>query len=280
MTIKRILLAHGGLEDQQVGLATALELARQFEAEVEVFHAITDSRDAVAFVGEGMTSAMIEGVIAMAEKDAAERRVRARKYFDEARSSAAPELQGRLEFVEHVGREDELVGAHGRMFDLIVAARPSGETSASKQLTLEAALQETGRPVLIVGASKPKIADARIAIFWNGSVESCKAITAALPFLRVASGVVLFSVNVSADNGLTAADAVRYLAAHGITATHKEIDEGGRATGDALIDKAQQCGAELLVMGAFTHSRLRRLIFGAVTGAVIEGSPIAALMIH
>ena len=134
MTIRKILVPLTGIGDETPAVESALTVARRLKAHVEVFHAAVDPRDAVAFVGEGMTSAMIEQIMGAAETEGKERSVKVRELFDKLCSRDAVPRASRpgadgfsAEFVQRIGREDDLVAEHGRIADLIVACKPPAE---------------------------------------------------------------------------------------------------------------------------------------------------------
>ena len=78
----------------------------------------------------------------------------------------------------------------------------------------------------------------------------------------------------------SAADFVDYLALHDVTATAQTLEPGHRLTGDALLAEATTIGAGLLIMGAYTHSRVRRMIFGSVTEHVLSTAEIPVVMMN
>jgi nucleotide-binding universal stress UspA family protein len=281
MTIRKILAPVGG-EGEGDALNIALALGRRFGAHVEILHAGTDVREAVAFVGEGMTAAMIEQIMQAAAADSRERGAKARALAERAMaSSGAPGLDSAKPgfsagFVEMLGREDELVAAWGRLADLVVMPKPSGAVSA----TLQAALRETGRPVLIVPAGTPIAFGRRIAIGWNGSIEAGRALAAALPFLGEAEEVRVLSVEEPGRIGLPGGAVVEYLAWHGVQAKAEHLSTGPFGVGRALLAGLGEGNSDMLVLGAYSRSQMRRLIFGGVTGEVLTHIGIPALMVH
>jgi nucleotide-binding universal stress UspA family protein len=267
----------------------ALALARPLEAHVEAFHVSVDPRDAVAFVGEGMTAAMIEQIMSAAEQESRQRSAQAQQRFEAACAAAgaprlvSPQAGVRFSagFVLRSGREDELVAERGRLADLIVVPRPTDEGDGAPSLTLESCLRETGRPVLVVppGVAAEQFGK-RIAVGWNGSIEAGRAVAAGLPFLTTAERVVVLSVEEGTVFGATGADVVEYLAWHGIPASAEVLSSGPFGAGKALLAGITAAGSDMLVMGAYTRSHMRRLIFGGVTAEVLANTTIPVLMVH
>ncbi|MCW5751795.1 MAG: universal stress protein [Alphaproteobacteria bacterium] len=287
MAIRRILAPLSGAQSDEAALDCAFHVARRCEAHLDGLVTSVDSRDAVAFVGEGMTSAMIDQIMSAAEKEARERearagqlfeRIRQRHQFPLAERPAASGVSARL--LRRTGREDDIVAEQGRLADLIVAAKPPQQEEEHPSLALEAGLRETGRLVLVVPGPLPERIGQRIAIAWNGSVEVGRAVAYARQFLREAEKVVVLSVAEESPYGPPAEDAVEYLAWHGITATSAALPAGERTQGQTLLSAAREQGCDMMVMGAYTRSHMRRLIFGGVTGAVLTETTIPVLMTH
>jgi len=287
MAIKTIMVPMSGLAGSPAPLEAALAVGKRLGAHVEALHVAIDPRDSVAYVGEGMTSAMIEDVMASAEREADERRTRAEQRFNSACDQAGaarsetPTGTPSAHLVELVGREEDFVASRGRLADLIVAGKVDEGENISPTATLEAALMDTGRPVLLVppGQTLGNLG-ASIVIGWNGSHESARAVSAALPFLHEADRVEVLEVEESGKHGPTAGDVVEYLAWHGISATSRDIQSGPRTVADSLLSAAAEAKADMVVMGAYTRSRLRRLIFGGVTGDVLQTATIPVLLSH
>ena len=289
MAIKTIMVPMSGLAGSPAPLEAALTVGARLGAHVEALHVSIDPRDSVAYVGEGMTSAMIEDVMASAEREAGERRERAEQRFKSACDKAGiavsdtptPDGAATAHLTELVGREEDFVASRGRWADLIVAGKVEETENVSPTATLEAALMDTGRPVLLVppGEMLGSLGSS-IVIGWNGSHESARAVSAALPFLREADHVEVLEVEEAGKHGPTAGDVVDYLAWHGVSATSRDIQTGPRSVADSLLTAATEAKADLVVMGAYTRSRLRRLIFGGVTGDVLQSASIPVLLKH
>lgn len=153
-------------------------------------------------------------------------------------------------------------------------------------------LLHAGRPVLIVpyalqaGQLAPAAAQ-NVLISWNGSKEASRAVSAALPLLQRAKQVhvAVFDAQLhAAEHGdHPGADILEYLARHGVQARLLLLDGGATRRGDigeALLSQAADLSADLLVMGAYGHSRLRETILGGVTRTVLQSMTIPVLMAH
>lgn len=162
--------------------------------------------------------------------------------------------------------------------DLIVTVLPSKGMERRIE-PLNAALFDAGRPVLGVPAgSSPDIAGAPAAIAWNGSSESARALMAAIPLLRAASSVTV--LHAGEPDTMAALELVAaYLERHRIKSQGVELGGHGNPT-ELIATKVNELGARLLVMGAYSHSRLRESVLGGVTREMLAGPPVALLMAH
>jgi len=171
---------------------------------------------------------------------------------------------------------NELVGAQ----DLIVIGQPR-EPQSMGRITTEAALFATGRPVIITPRDPPPHIGETVLIAWNRGAQAARAFHAAKALLPDrAKRVRILSITTGAKQGPPASEIAANLEWHGIEADVVELSPDYRSVGEVLLAEASAINADLLVMGAFSHSRLRQLIFGGVTKFVFEQSPLPVLMAH
>jgi len=181
---------------------------------------------------------------------------------------------------QNTGANDDYVGHRGRLFDLAVVGRPIHGATTPTMHTLEAALFETGRPILIAPPTLPATLGDTIAIAWNGSTETARTIAFALPFLKKAKKVVVITVEEAMVPGPTGADVARHLGRRGIDASASYSTAGKRSLGEAMLDESAKQGADLVVKGAYTNSRLRQMIFGGATSHILAYTEIPVIMAH
>lgn len=287
MSIKTILVPIDGTETSRTSLDVAFQLGRDLSAHVNVLHVATDPKDAVPLLGEGMSAAIIEEMIQLAESEAGERTARAEAMFEDARSRFGLMKQdsppsgdgGSATLVQRVGREDELTAAQGRLADLIVATRPTEHSEATLTMTINAALFETGRPVLVAPPTAPQTIGKKIAVSWNGSAEASRAVAAAMPLISRSDGVVIMTAENDKTSSEVAPELAAYFAWHGVNAETRTLP-GRSQVGQVLLEDCVAVGADLLVMGAYTHSRMRQLILGGVTKHVLGSAELPVLMAH
>jgi nucleotide-binding universal stress UspA family protein len=293
MTIRTILVPLSGSGRDDTALTTAAMVARQFQAHVQALFVAPDAQDSVLVLGDGLSTLMVDDIVRAAETAWRGRSRNARQSFDHVVAAAGidaesvtPGATGRatIGWREAIGGVDDVVITEGRLADLIVFAHTAKGHDLQHQQQVEAALLFTGRPVLLVPAV-PQRLDRVVAVAWNVSLEATRAVGAALPWLRRAERVVVVTAGPPTDLGAKAATEdgrrlAEYLAWHGIAAEVDAFTPGADPVGGGLITQAAALGADLLVMGAYGHSRVRELILGGATRHVLTHAGLPILMVH
>jgi len=172
-----------------------------------------------------------------------------------------------------------------RHVDLAILGQPrDGDPLIGQYALVERCLFASGRPVIIVPAAPEKLAlKGTIVAAWDGSAEAARAINDALMFLKPAARVVLL-VGVTAEDGEERTpptdDMIAHLKRHGVKAEAMRVKVSEGDVGRLLLTTAKDLGADLMVMGAFHHSRWREFILGGVTLTVLEEATIPLFMAH
>ena len=170
----------------------------------------------------------------------------------------------------------------GAWHDLVVLDRGIVEGDGSSGLFGEALLG-CRRPCLVLPPQwDGSLACERVALAWNGSLEATRAIHVALPFLAHAREVVAVDGAAPAthDAAVPRFQPLEYLAHHGIAARQRRIHASPDEAGEALLHEARRMNADLLVMGAYAHSRLRERVLGGATRHILQGATLPVLMQH
>jgi nucleotide-binding universal stress UspA family protein len=175
---------------------------------------------------------------------------------------------------------DPYVGDYGRAYDAVVVGRPSSGDAGPRRATLEEALFNSGRAVLVAPPLPPSGMGRSVVIAWNGSTETARAISFAMPMLVRAEKVTVLTVQSATVPGPTGEQIARTLRINGIPAQALDVDDEGRSPGEAIRINAEDLGADLLVKGAYTQSRLRQMIFGGPTRYLLEHATMPMLMAH
>ena len=170
------------------------------------------------------------------------------------------------------------IGTIGRAYDLIVMPQP-GALPKMPESVFETALFDTGRPVLVVPQGFNGMVGKRVLFAWNGSTESARAISLAMPVLSRAESIDVMSVDGPGGMvpGPSAAEIAESLRSHGLTVTSQHVKPGSRSAGQTIVDTAVAGGADLIIKGAYTQSRLRQMIFGGMTRHLILNSTLPVL---
>lgn len=178
------------------------------------------------------------------------------------------------------GRESDVVGDYGRLFDLIVIGRFNERSSIGWESTCEAALFESGRPVIVAPKTAPESVGERIVIAWNRSTETARTIGLAMPFLTRAQAVTVVEVEGGTVPGPDAEQLARHLSRNGIAAAVRFASAGRNAVGEVILQEAARANADLVLKGAYTQSRFRQMIFGGPTSHILENAAVPVLLAH
>jgi nucleotide-binding universal stress UspA family protein len=286
MVIRKLLLPLTGTKAGEAALACALTIARIWNAHVTALHVRVDSRDVAPLAGEGLSGAMIEEMMSATEKESAERANAVHAMFerfvaehdvvvDEPRAGMK---MATASFASVMGREEDLVAQLARLADLTVVPHPESEEDVSSSDALHAVLFDSGRPVLIAPRVPPPSIGRRVCIAWNGTAESAAAVWAAIPWMQRAEAVRVLSADEYQRRGPAAPELAAYLACHDIQPELAGFRPVDRDVGAGLLAAAKQFDADLVAMGAYSHSRLRQLILGGVTRHVLEHADLPVMM--
>lgn len=289
MTIRKILTPLTGSGRDAASLAAAIAAARACGAKVQALFVRPDPSEALPYMGEGVSGAVIQDIIRVA-KDAADRALADAKTALQAAAAAAnvpvvgklapgPDLAVAL--MEAQGPFEDIVAEEARLSDLVVFGPVADEAGVALRGALESALMAAGRPILLAPRGKVTALGASVAVGWDGSATAAHAVSAALPFLTRAGKVTVLTVgHAGAQAQRHLEDLKAYLALHGVSATSQLADPAGKPVAEALPAAAAAAGADLLVMGGYGHSRLREFVLGGVTRHVIAAAPLPVLMAH
>lgn len=286
MPIKTILLPVGEEDRDDALLDVALAVARRFEAHLDVLHVEPDEDSLLPYATIGLSASMRESVRTAAHQQRMEATKSLQQIVDKAcvRNSISMarrgEYPGRVtaDWLVETGKSTEIIAQLGRLSDLIIVPRPKRATPPPK--SVDAALRETGRPVLILPPGPLDSIGDRIAIGWNGSKEAAQAVAAARPALREAESVSVLTTEKRQSRRPNADDLLVYLACHEISASVHIMDTRSRDVPEALLENARDLDADLLVLGGYSRPRLREVVMGGVTGELLSTSDIPLLMVH
>jgi nucleotide-binding universal stress UspA family protein len=276
--LKNILVPVEDHDKMDVVLTLACQAARIFNSRIEGIALGPDTGDLIA----------ADFAIAGSIFDEKTRRVlveQARRLFDTAmaRENIAPSQDGDQCSSGWSGSEmstDSGIGAYARLFDLIVVGRPGSGRGDPRRATLESVLFDSGRPILIAPPNTVPTVGKTAVISWNRSSETARTVAFAMPLLKRAEKVIVLSVSGAMTPGPPAAQLSRALQRHGLSVDTVEIDSGSKPAGRVILEKASSLGADLLIKGGYTQSRLRQMIFGGATSEILAHAELPVFMAH
>lgn len=273
MAIKNILVHVSDDPRSSTRLELAIALARVHEAHLTALYVIPS----LQFPGYVLPQIPAE-ILADQRRNTIEEAERAKAVFLEATDREGVLSEWRT--VEDVPKNNTEL--HARCADLVVVGQRDPEMALGSFYDLaEQLVMTAGRPVLVVPyAGQFKTVGERVLLGWDGTREATRAVHDALPILVRAQEAVVFCVN-PPDRGRTAgADMTAHLARHGVKAEARHTITSDLEVGDALLSAAADFGSDLLVMGAYGHSRVRELVLGGATRHILQHMTIPVLMSH
>ena len=287
---KTILVPASGSRTDEAVFATALGLARPFDAHLQFLHVrLTPGTAALAVPqfafcrGAAAISHELERLRTLMDELATS----ARRQVDDFcktngigfRDTPSPEGAVTASWFEELDQPTERLLLHARHSDLVVLGRRASRDHLPAGV-LEDILVDGGRPVVIAHDPPPR-GFRTIALGWKETREAARALAAALPLLRQAANVFLLGI---AEKQAASRDAFEHLARqltwHGIDARITLASETSRPAAPQLLQLAADVNADLLVLGGFGHARSRELVFGGVTQAVINHAALPVFLVH
>ena len=205
----------------------------------------------------------------------------ARKMFDRFMRQEHPsvgETPVSFSWLTEADPGDIFVASHARVFDISVLGRPGYDPSGPRSSTLEAVLFESGRPCLIAPPTAQRELGDNILIAWNRSTETAVAVAHAMPLLHQAKRVTILTVEGGSVPGPSGDELANCLKLNGIDAQATTVNPGKRTSGETILEYATSIGADLLIKGAYTQSRLRQMIFGGATSHILAKATLPIFM--
>ncbi len=184
----------------------------------------------------------------------------------------------------YIGAAGAALGTRARHADVSIVGRPSAPTASSTHAILEAALFESGRPVIMVPPEwKGQGVGRNVLVAWKPTREAARALADADDLIAGAERVSIVTVDAKPSQGYgerPGADIAAHLAIRGAKPELFNLDSAGRPETKAILDQAMAVGADLIVMGGYGRSRMSKFIFGGVTRDIVTTSPVPVLISH
>jgi nucleotide-binding universal stress UspA family protein len=287
MAIKHILALLRGIGDEQHVAAGAMALAQRFKAHVTATNAPTDSTILIDPTNVALSGTYYTELQQVLEKETSQRRLRARTAFDQALDVAKLSLTDRpagererdqpsASWLDGTSVQGPAVQI-GRVVDLVVTGRPGTDLQALEDV--EDAMFAARRPVLILPHMVSNLGQ-HAALAWNGSSEAAVALRSAVDLLQPGGKVTIVQIGDIKQGGTSVARVADYLGWHGFTREVMQLSDQSKSTPEVLITTARAIGADMMVMGAYSHSRFRETILGGVTTHMLRECDMPVLMGH
>jgi nucleotide-binding universal stress UspA family protein len=267
-------VATGIRNDATIGYAVSV--ARAFESHLA----------GVAFAYEAVPTAMViddvpPDVIDEMRRAADDAAKTAAAAFEEAARRAGISAEAHRPSATFAGTAD-LFGRMARRFDLSIIRQAEPDKSTPAPLIIEAALFDSGRPVLVVPyIQRSELRLDRIMVCWDGSRSAARAIGDAMPFLQRSGEVQVVVVSERGKNDdIPGIDLATHIARYGVSVELKQIVAPDVPVANVLLSHAAESATDFLILGAYGHSRLREFILGGVTRSILESMTVPVLMSH
>jgi nucleotide-binding universal stress UspA family protein len=285
MALRCILVPSTAADDNTDRLKVALSLSQRLQAHIRLLYVRSDPTKVYAnlpevIIATGVTAKQIDD-------NGRQEAERCRTAFEQFCAKAAIRSDGQYldlqstfgTWIEQVGDVESHVALAGRVSDLILVNRPDPSNIAAGRI-FDTAVFSTGRPALVVPQSPADDLLRHVVIAWNGSLEAARLIGHSVELFRAADQVSIVTVASERSAETAAADLQDYLMWHGVRARQIATSDKAETVGGRLLETATRAEATMLVMGAYTHSRIRQFLLGGVTHHMLHHSPIPLLMEH
>jgi len=292
MGIKSILCIFGGSEQELDALNAAMALAKSCSAWLRILHISPDPGSYVKLYGGEVM--VVGAVITAIEMKNAKALAMAKQHvtaFAERHQipldgPETPAHHASARFQHQLGIMEAIIPAEGRLADLIILSREVDSANIYNGAVLIEALFNTGRPVLFMpktsGGQPRPWQDSTIGMAWDGSLEAARALKNAMPLLTQAENfhVLTARLHGQAANPASEIRLMEYLKAHGLKTEIIAVDHGHRGAGEIVLEQATELKCDLLVMGAYGHSRYREMLLGGFTDYMLQNANIPLLLSH
>jgi nucleotide-binding universal stress UspA family protein len=274
--IKDIVVSLGGPGQQDFTVNYAVSVAETFAAHIAGVAYIYDPVIPEGALG-GVPVQLIE---AQREENSRAARSAVQRFEEAARADGVSFSSRTVE--ASVGGGATAFAAIARHFDLAIVGQRQREQGVAGEVLIEAALFDSGRPVLIVPyIQRNTLTLDRVLVCWDGSRTAARAIGDGMALLERAKAVDIVSVaEERKEDEITGANMAEHLGRHGISAATKRLIKGDIGIDSVVLSYAADIGADLIVMGGYGHSRLREFMLGGMTRGILESMTVPVLMSH
>lgn len=271
--------------------AVAVKLTKILNGQLTAYFMRPDPRLSIPYVGDGLTADVIQTLCDATEKEGLAAANAATAHVEELCAKMA------VSFTYKNESEDEMVppaaciqsnicylkekvGRMARVADLSVIPKPSDDNAPDGEDMLNELILGSGRPLMMIPEGNFKMMGYVVMIAWNGRAESARTVAAALPLLHEAKKIYGITIGDEHVDRPSLPELAAYLKIHGLDMEEVHTKHTGAAIGEQLLKAANDKGVDLLVSGAYSHSRWREKILGGVTKYIVQHSEIPLFMSH
>jgi len=286
MAIKNIVVPITGNREAYHLPLCALKLAEELLAHVTATS--TPGRQDPYFVPDsaivmGNYATLFTSLRELEEK----RRALARTYFDNAVAITKTSIvdtpicrAASTTWVDSAEIDGSTLLTLGRLADLIVVDQPVGDDSFVERQVFEESVFTLRKPVLMLPRGITHMRRAHVAIAWNGSLEAITAVERAMDILEPEAEITIIQAGEIRPGRASIDELTDYLGWHCYQPTIRHIADKPKSTGAAILQEAKAANADLLIVGAYSHTRMRELMLGGVTRHLLEHTNIPLFMAH
>lgn len=274
MSIKTILLHLTNDDRLDSRIEVALGMATEQDAHITGVYTVTPATPPTSFMGY-IPPEFVERTRTLEQENAAAASAKLK--------DMAAKVDVSIEILKEEGYAPDIISKHALTSDIVVVGQvdPDDDKTAQYQYLADELVVSCSCPVLAVPyAGKFHAFGSHVLVGWNNTRESAKALHGAMTFLKKAKQVTLLSVNPTADHTAENEAARLHLERHGVKAEIKVGHWNNVGVGNALLDALVDYNADMLVMGAYGHSRLREMILGGATQEILGHMTAPVLFTH
>ncbi len=275
MAIKDLAVAYNGGGNADAAVDLGLQMCRKYQASLTGIYAATPIRfegQVSRWVSDDVIETLrnAESAVARQIEEAFRRRVQ---------SDPPP---GGTDFIAEEGQANAVLARQARFHDLLLVGQFTVSGDAGRPIRAEDLVLRTGRPLLIVPHSyavRPFQEYAVVA--WDGSRQAARALSDAMQILETKKRLDIVTVRASGSEAPKTPSAIaKHLSRHGIDAREVTLTASREGIGRTILDHCSQNGPDILVVGAYGHTKLREDLFGGVTRQIMENMTVPVLMSH
>lgn len=281
MSIRTIIMPFASQEDGNTRLEGALNVAKFFDAHLDVLHAQVGSEKLMPTEQRLISRKFYDQIDKIVRDYISDDMSHAKQSFENLCQKLNIEesdinLNGpSANWHDIFGYRGEVVAERGKVSDLVIIPQSlNGRTSVS----FDSAVSHGGKPILLMPRKQTHFAPQTAMIAWNSDKPAANAVSSALPLLRMVKQVVVVTSEKYLINKPTQEDLARYLAQHNIDVECITFTHRSKNTGAQLLEVAAKIGADVLISGAFAHQKLHQKVFGGVTRKLLTHSKIPLWM--